>query len=118
MIPGDLFVFLDDVGSKLLQDLIDIVAVVDVQVDGLGDIQTEDAHDGLGVDHVTAGNQVKLCVKTVDQIYKSFYFINGIQRYFHCFHRKKNPLLLCDYVMFIVPFFQIIVNQERMVPNG
>jgi hypothetical protein len=52
---------------------------VDVQVDGLGKIQAEDAHDGLGVDYVSSGYQVKIKIKFGNLIDKGLYLVDGIE---------------------------------------
>ena len=35
---------------------------MDIQVDGLGQIQAENTHDRLGVDHISAGYEIKITV--------------------------------------------------------
>ena len=61
---------------------------MDVQVDRLGQIQTEDTHDGLCIYDISAGNQVKVIIKFGNVIYKGFYFVNGIQKNLYCLHRS------------------------------
>ena len=78
MVESELFFPFHDIRSKLGKNLVETVRMMDVQINRFGDVQTKDAHDGFGIDYVTTGNQIELCVKAVDQIDKRFYFINGI----------------------------------------
>ena len=48
------------------------------KIDGLGEIQAEDAHDGLGVDHVSSGYQIKIHVKLGQIVYERLNFIDRI----------------------------------------
>lgn len=52
---------------------------MDIQVDGLGQIQAEDTHDRLGVDHISSGYEIKVTVKFADLIYKCLHFIDRVQ---------------------------------------
>jgi hypothetical protein len=52
---------------------------VDVQVDRLGQIQGEDAHDGLGIDDISAGHKIKIVIKLCDIVDKGLYLVNRIQ---------------------------------------
>ena len=54
----------DDVRLEHVDHFIGAFLGVDVEFDGLAQIQREDSHDGLGVDHITAGYQVKVIVET------------------------------------------------------
>jgi hypothetical protein len=67
---------LDDVRLQRFQYVGSAVFGMDIQVDGLGQIQAEDTHDGLGVDHVSAGYQIKVIIKPGDIVYKGFYFVD------------------------------------------
>ena len=69
----------DNVRSKDLQDLVRVILRMDVQFDGLGKIQTEDAHDRFGVDHISAGYEIKIEVIFGNIIYKSFDFVNRVK---------------------------------------
>ena len=51
---------------------------VDVELDGLAQIEREDSHDGLGIDHVAAGYQVKIIVKTGNIINERLDFIDRV----------------------------------------
>ena len=51
---------------------------MDIQVNGLGEIQTEDTHNGLCVDDISAGYQIKVIVKLGYFIHKRLYLIDGI----------------------------------------
>jgi len=52
---------------------------MDVQVDRLGKIKAEDSHDGLCIDHIAAGDQIKIIGVTVDIIDKLFYFVDRVK---------------------------------------
>ena len=67
--------------------MIDIICCVDVQVDGLGQIQGEDSHDRLRVDDVTSGDEIEIIIKLGEVIYKRFDLVNRIQRNRYCFHK-------------------------------
>jgi hypothetical protein len=69
---------LNDIGSQGLQNLIDTSLCVNIQIDGLGQIQAENTHNGLGVDYVSAGYQIEVNVELGQVIYERLYFINGI----------------------------------------
>ena len=69
---------LNDIGSQGLQNLIDTSLSVDVQIDGFGQIQAENTHNGLCVDYVSAGYQIKVNVKLGQVVNERLYFINGI----------------------------------------
>ena len=65
---------------------------MDVQVDGLGQIQAEDAHDGFGIDDITAGNQIKIAVEAVDLIDKLLDFVDRIEQDFYFCVQGETPL--------------------------
>ena len=46
----------------LIHQIIAVVGV-DLQRDGLGEVQAEDAHDGFGIDNIAAGDQIEVGVK-------------------------------------------------------
>jgi len=52
---------------------------MDGQVDGLGKIQAENAHDGLCIDNITSGSQIEIVVEPVYQVYKIFDTRNGVE---------------------------------------
>ena len=60
---------------------------MNVQVDGLGKIQAENAHDRFCVNDISSGNKIKITVKPADLVDKCFYFIDLIQRDFNGFHK-------------------------------
>ena len=45
---------------------------MDVQINRLRKIKAENAHDRLCIDDITAGNKVKIKIKTIDVIYECF----------------------------------------------
>ena len=61
------------------ENRIDLFIVVDVQRDRFGEVQTEDSHDGLRIDDVTAGHQVKVGTEFGDVVDEVFNLIDGIQ---------------------------------------
>ena len=65
-----------NVGLQNRQHFFCAVLGVDIQIDGLGEIQAEDTHDGLCVDHISAGNQVKVTIKFGNIVYKGFHFVD------------------------------------------
>ena len=69
---------------------------MDVEVDRLGKIQAEDAHDGFGIDHIAAGDQVEIGIKLRQVVYKRLNFIDGVQRNFNGFHVKVLPVHYID----------------------
>ena len=74
-----------DIGSKGVQHFFELfVLCMDIQVDRLGQIQTENTHDGFCVNDITAGDEIEIKIETVNIIYKSLDFIDGIQRNFNC----------------------------------
>ena len=78
---------LNNVRLQYGENGVKIIAVgVDIQINGLGEIQTEDTHDGLCINDIAAGNKVEIKRETVDCIYKSFYFVDRIQRNSYSFH--------------------------------
>ena len=67
-----------DVGFQYLHDLIDVLIVMDVQVNILGKVKAENSHDGLCIDHVSSGYQIKLGVESCHIVYKCLYLVNRI----------------------------------------
>ena len=69
-----------DIGSKGVQHFFELfVLCMDIQVDRLGQIQTENTHDGFCVNDITAGDEIEIKIETVNIIYKSLDFIDLIQ---------------------------------------
>lgn len=66
--------------------MIHILIGMNVQIDGFGQIQREDTHDGLSVDNVTAGNQIEIGIELSQIIDEGFYFINRVKRYLNGCH--------------------------------
>ena len=52
---------------------------VNAQVDRLGKVKTEDAHDGLCINHIAAGDQIEILGVAVHIIDKLFYFVDRIK---------------------------------------
>ena len=71
-IPIQLFFF----GSKLLNilDQIFAIVIVDFQCDGLAQVQREDAQNGLGIHHMTAGTKVHFIFLAVHSVNKRLHF--------------------------------------------
>ena len=63
-----------------LQDLFHIgIAGMDIAVDRLAEIQREDSHDGLRVDDISSGDEIKVYILETNQIVdKGFHLIDGI----------------------------------------
>jgi hypothetical protein len=80
---------------------------VDVDFNGFGKIQGEDAHDGFGVNGVTATDQVNLIIKLGDDGNKIFDVVDGGQQYVHALHSVSS--FIADaaraYFNLIIPFF-------------
>ena len=53
----------NDVWSQDTQNSINIALSMDIKVNRLGQIQAEDAHNGLCVNNISAGNQIKINIK-------------------------------------------------------
>jgi hypothetical protein len=78
---------LHDVGSKYGKYLVKLIAVcMNVQIDGLGKIKAEDAHDGLRIDDIAAGYEIEIEIEAVDVIHKCLDLVDGIKRNFNGFH--------------------------------
>lgn len=75
---GAVWQLIDDIGGKDVENLIRIVLRMNIEFNRFGEIQTEDSHDGFGVDDIAAGDQIKIIVEFGDLIHKCFYFINRI----------------------------------------
>ena len=77
-----LFVFylsfppLNGVVLENFHNFLSTILGVNVQIDGLAQIQTENAHDGLCIDDVSAGNKVEIIIEFGDVVYERFYLIN------------------------------------------
>ena len=66
----------DDIGLESLKNFVGVLCSVDIELDGLAQVKGKDSHDGLGVDHITAGHQVKVIVETGNIIDEGLYFID------------------------------------------
>ena len=75
----------DHEGGDLIHEIIAVVGV-NLQGDGLGKVQAEDAQDGLAVDDVTADAQVDVIRMTVYDIDKGLDVLCKAQLDIHCFH--------------------------------
>ena len=51
---------------------------MDVQVDRLGKIQTEDTHDGDCINYVSAGYKIEIIIELSHIVYEIFFLINRI----------------------------------------
>ena len=61
---------LDHIRLQNFQYFIHAIFRMDIQINGLGEIQAEDSHNGFGIDHIPAGHQIKIVVKFCDIVYK------------------------------------------------
>ena len=69
---------LDQIGLQRRHDFVEALFRMDVQVNRLGQIQTEDSHDGLGIDDISAGYQVKVIIKLGNVIDEGLHLVNGV----------------------------------------
>ena len=81
-------ILFDDVGLEDFEDLVQIVCGVDVQVDGSGEIQREDAHNGLGIDNVASGDEIKILIKFCEVVDKRFDLVDGVEGDRNSFHNQ------------------------------
>ena len=79
----------DHVGLENLKDLIQILFRMNAEIDRLGEIEAEDAHDGLRVDDISAGDKIEVVIKLCDVVYKCFDLVNRVKRNLHCFHNNN-----------------------------
>ena len=84
----------DDIGLKDLENLVHVFSVLDVQVDGLGEIQGENTHDGLGIYDITSGDEIEIVVELGDVIDERLDLIDGVEGNRNSFHNHY-PFLLC-----------------------
>ena len=49
-----------------------------VQINGFGQIQAEDTHNGFGINNISAGYKVKIAVEFGYIVYEGLYLVNGI----------------------------------------
>ena len=66
----------DDIRLESIENLIGAFLGVDVELNGLAQVKGKDSHDGLCVDHITAGYQVEVIVKTANIIDEGLNFID------------------------------------------
>jgi hypothetical protein len=81
----------DQIWLQDFKNLVNILLRMDAEVDRLGKIQTEDTHNGLGVDHISAGYQIKVIIELGNIIDKGLYLVDRIERNLYCFHRFVPP---------------------------
>ena len=81
-------ILFDDVGLEDFEDLVQIVCGVDVQVDGSGEIQRENSHDGLGINDIASGDEIKILIKLCEVIDKRFDFVDRIEGDRNSFHNQ------------------------------
>ena len=74
-------------------NLINVVFGMNVQVNRLGQIQREDAHDGLCIDDISSGHQIEIIIELGNVVYKGLHLVNGIQRNLNSF-QKMTPFIL------------------------
>ena len=82
---------LDNVLADRFYQLFRIIGVC-LQLDRLGQIQAENAHDRLCVDGITTGHQINVIVKQQNLVYEILYIIDCIQ--LNCGFIHNNYLLL------------------------
>ena len=58
-----------DVLADLLEEVLCVISV-SVELDGLGEVKTEDTHDGLCIYCVSAGNEVNIEIISHNDIYE------------------------------------------------
>ena len=68
----------DDEGLNLLKEFCTVLRM-SFQTDGLGKIQTENAHDGFGVDGIPSRNQIHVKVVLRNSVHKGLDVIDGAQ---------------------------------------
>ena len=81
-------ILFDDVGLEDFEDLVHIVCGVDVQADGSGEIQRENAHDGLGIYDITSGDEIEIVVELGDVIDERLDLIDGVEGDRNSFHNQ------------------------------
>ena len=81
-------ILFDDVGLEDFEDLVHIVCGVDVQADGSGEIQRENSHDGLGINDVASGDEIKILIKFCEVVYKRFDLVDGVEGDRNSFHNQ------------------------------
>ena len=81
-------ILFDDVGIEDFEDLVQIVCGVDVQADGSGQIQRENSHDGLGVNDVASGDEIKILIKLCEVIDKRFDLVDRVEGDRNSFHNQ------------------------------
>ena len=68
----------DDVRLQCGEDSVHFFLGVDIQIDGFGQVETEDSHDGFGVDDIASGDQIEVGIESCNIVYKGFYFFDGV----------------------------------------
>ena len=81
-------ILFDDVGLEDFEDLVHIVCGVDVQADGSGEIQRENSHDGLGINDVASGDEIKILIKFCEVVDKRFDLVDGVEGDRNSFHNQ------------------------------
>lgn len=85
-----LCILADHEGGDLVHEILAIVGV-DLQRDGLGEIQGEDAEDGFAIDDVTADAQVDVVGMTVYNVDEGLYVFCQAELDVDCFHTCYSP---------------------------
>ena len=83
---------MDDVRLKRLQDFFRVLIIMDAELDRLTEIQREDAHDRLRINHITTRHKVEVGIKVkqvvgyqqriVDQLLQSYRHLLNFARKF------------------------------------
>ena len=84
---------LDDELVDGVQEFLCIIGMR-MQLDGLGKIQAEDAHNGLSVDGISAGHQIYVKIETHYDVYEFLYVVDRLQGNGYCCHKNTSHMLL------------------------
>ena len=75
----------DNEGLEFFHQIIAVVGI-DLQRDGLGQIQTENAQDGLPIHDMTADPQVDIIGITIGDVDEGLYILGETELDVDCFH--------------------------------
>ena len=70
------FVSVHEIGGKNREDVSAVSLAVDIEVNGLREIEAENAHDRLGGHHIPAGEKIKISIKFCQVVAKGVEFSN------------------------------------------
>ena len=82
----------DNKGRKILKNRVKLIFVVNAEFNRLGQIQTEDSHDGFGIDHIPAGYKVEIGVIISKSIDECLDFIDRVEHDSYRFHSYSPSL--------------------------